>query len=77
MFCLPGKCFDYPDYFRIVLTVPKDQLNLALDRIMEFCCDHHIEEKRAGQHIVLHSDGEQVHLDHTISYGHMHDMAKT
>lgn len=27
---------------------------------MEFCCDHHIEEKNAGQHIV-EVNGEQVY----------------
>ncbi|OXA65128.1 tyrosine aminotransferase [Folsomia candida] len=76
VFCLPGKCFDYPDYFRIVLTIPKEQLLIAMDRIMEFCCDHHIEEKNAGQHIV-EVNGEQVHIDHTIPHSFCGGMAKT
>ena len=24
VFCLPGQCFEYPNYIRIVLTVPED-----------------------------------------------------
>ena len=38
VFCLPGKCFNYPNYVRIVLTVPSillqeacERLNLVLD----------------------------------------------
>lgn len=41
VFCLPGKCFEYPDYFRIVLTVPEEQLLVALDRILEYCQVHY------------------------------------
>ena len=33
VFCLPGKCFNYPDYFRIVLTVPQEMLVEASKRI--------------------------------------------
>jgi tyrosine aminotransferase len=66
VFCLPGKCFEYPDYFRIVLTVPKDQLLIALDRIMEYCNDHYIENKVTSQSIVQ-VGGEQVQIDHPIS----------
>ena len=40
VFCLPGKCFNIPDFFRIVLTVPKDMLVEACNRIQEFCADH-------------------------------------
>ena len=32
VFCLPGKCFNYPNYFRIVLTVPMELLSEACDR---------------------------------------------
>lgn len=41
VFCLPGKCFEYPDYFRIVLTLPEDKMLEALDRIREFCEAHY------------------------------------
>jgi len=37
VFCLPGKCFNIANFFRIVLTVPKDMLIEACDRIEEFC----------------------------------------
>ena len=32
VFCLPGKCFNYPNYVRIVLTVPSVVLSEACDR---------------------------------------------
>ncbi|XP_074636674.1 tyrosine aminotransferase-like [Acropora palmata] len=40
VFCLPGKCFQYPNYFRIVLTVPAEKTQLACERINEFCQSH-------------------------------------
>merc|ERR1711970_1709945 len=40
VFCLPGRCFNYPNYIRIVLTVPKPLLEEACDRIQEFCSTH-------------------------------------
>lgn len=56
VFCLPGKCFEYPDYFRIVLTVPEEQLLVALDRILEFCQGHYYphKNKRNGKETVDH-----------------------
>ncbi|KAG8198904.1 hypothetical protein JTE90_015116 [Oedothorax gibbosus] len=41
VFCLPGLCFDYPNYFRIVLTVPEGLMIEACDRIKEFCTNHY------------------------------------
>jgi len=40
VFCLPGKCFNYPNYIRIVLTVPNILVEEACDRILEFCSKH-------------------------------------
>lgn len=40
VFCLPGKCFNYPNYFRIVLTVPTELISEACDRMNEFCHRH-------------------------------------
>lgn len=37
VFCLPGTCFQYPNFFRIVLTVPPHLLQEACSRIKEFC----------------------------------------
>ncbi|KAK2170498.1 hypothetical protein NP493_1149g00075 [Ridgeia piscesae] len=44
VFCLPAQCFEYPDYFRIVLTVPEDKISEACDRIAEFCNVHYCRE---------------------------------
>ncbi|RLU17103.1 hypothetical protein DMN91_011172 [Ooceraea biroi] len=41
VFCLPGQCFDYPSYMRLVITVPGDMLGQACQRIQEFCERHH------------------------------------
>ncbi|XP_015112413.1 tyrosine aminotransferase [Diachasma alloeum] len=43
VFCLPGECFDYPSYMRLVITVPIDMLEEAGSRIYEFCLRHHIK----------------------------------
>ncbi|KAK2164059.1 hypothetical protein LSH36_69g02010 [Paralvinella palmiformis] len=37
VFCLPASCFQYPNFFRIVLTVPQEKLQEACERIDEFC----------------------------------------
>lgn len=42
VFCLPGRCFDYPNYIRIVLTVPNEMMQEASCRIAEFCADHYV-----------------------------------
>lgn len=37
----PGfPCFNYPGYFRIVLTVPEEMIVEACVRIKEFCAKH-------------------------------------
>nr|XP_053645303.1 tyrosine aminotransferase-like [Cherax quadricarinatus] len=41
VFCLPGKCFDYHNYVRLVLTVPGEQLREACTRIASFCSRHY------------------------------------
>lgn len=42
---LPGKCFDFPNYLRICLTVPRDVMMEALDRIESFCERHYRRSK--------------------------------
>jgi tyrosine aminotransferase len=42
VFCLPGAVFDYPNYFRIVITSPVAKLEAAMERITAFCKDHHV-----------------------------------
>ncbi|XP_050361316.1 tyrosine aminotransferase [Nymphalis io] len=47
VFCLPGQCFDYPNYMRIVLTIPEDKMREACQRIVLFCKEHVVfAEKR-------------------------------
>lgn len=41
VFCLPGQCFDYPSYMRLVITVPQTMLEEACQRIYLFCERHH------------------------------------
>lgn len=41
VFCLPAQCFQCPNYFRVVLTVPEDKLREASRRIAEFCSRHY------------------------------------
>ncbi|XP_076297194.1 tyrosine aminotransferase isoform X2 [Lasioglossum baleicum] len=41
VFCLPGQCFDYPSYMRLVITVPVDMIEEACHRIQDFCEKHH------------------------------------
>ncbi|XP_075925718.1 tyrosine aminotransferase isoform X2 [Petromyzon marinus] len=42
VFCLPAKCFEYPNYFRVVLTVPREMLEEACMRIQDFCAQNYI-----------------------------------
>ncbi|KAK2164058.1 hypothetical protein LSH36_69g02032 [Paralvinella palmiformis] len=41
VFCLPASCFQYPNFFRIVLTVPQEKLQEACERIDEFCSKYY------------------------------------
>lgn len=39
----PGPCFDFPGYFRFVLTIPEEMIAEACIRIREFCDEHFVE----------------------------------
>ncbi|KAM8775618.1 tyrosine aminotransferase [Rhynchonycteris naso] len=39
--CLPGKCFEYRNFFRVVITVPEVMMLEACSRIQEFCEQHY------------------------------------
>ncbi|XP_003227448.2 tyrosine aminotransferase [Anolis carolinensis] len=41
VFCLPATCFEYPNFFRVVLTVPEDMMAEACQRIQQFCEQHY------------------------------------
>ncbi|XP_047366850.1 tyrosine aminotransferase [Vespa velutina] len=49
VFCLPGQCFDYPSYMRLVITIPQDMLEEACQRIQEFCCRHHYKTAKINR----------------------------
>ncbi|CAL8102320.1 unnamed protein product [Orchesella dallaii] len=70
VFCLPGKCFEYHDYFRIVLTVPEEQMLIALDRIIEFCHMHFIPDKVENIGLVESEEDERMEIEATslVSY---------
>jgi tyrosine aminotransferase len=40
VFCLPGTCFDIPNYFRVVFCAPDEILEEACDRLKAFCARH-------------------------------------
>ncbi|XP_056271676.1 tyrosine aminotransferase [Pseudoliparis swirei] len=46
VFCLPASAFEYPNFFRIVVTVPEEMMVEACDRIGEFCQRHHRPRSR-------------------------------
>ncbi|XP_016019997.1 tyrosine aminotransferase [Rousettus aegyptiacus] len=50
--CLPAKCFEYPNFFRVVITVPKVMMLEACSRIQEFCEQHY-----------HHAEGSQEECD--------------
>ncbi|XP_066570039.1 tyrosine aminotransferase isoform X2 [Amia ocellicauda] len=42
--CLPATPFEYPNFFRIVVTVPQDMMVEACNRIQEFCEQHYEDQ---------------------------------
>ncbi|XP_078689942.1 tyrosine aminotransferase-like isoform X3 [Branchiostoma floridae x Branchiostoma belcheri] len=42
VFCLPASCFQYPNFFRVVLTLPAEMVSEACERIQEFCTQHYM-----------------------------------
>lgn len=53
----PGTCFDYPGYFRFVLTIPEAQIVEACQRIQDFCYDHY---KETDNSVVYQYNGDNV-----------------
>lgn len=41
VFVLPGRAFGAPNFFRIVFCPPEKQLQIAFDRMQDFCSRHH------------------------------------
>ncbi|XP_075996447.1 tyrosine aminotransferase [Genypterus blacodes] len=46
VFCLPASAFEYPNFFRIVVTVPEKMMMEACCRIREFCQRHYRPRSR-------------------------------
>jgi len=67
VFCLPGRCFDYPNYVRIVLTVPDVQLREACMRMAHFCEAHYVGDDHKGHHAVD---------DRSLAVGRIHDKTR-
>lgn len=59
VFCLPGQCFDYPNFMRIVLTVPEEMIVEACNRIVEFCEHHYKIDNRIIESEIL----KAIHID--------------
>jgi hypothetical protein len=59
------QCFDYPNYFRIVLTVPELQLREACHRISQFCMAHYVAPINLGKEEAM-SDS---HIHHELHNG--------
>jgi tyrosine aminotransferase len=41
VFCLPASIFEMPNYLRIVITMRKEKIVEACDRIIDFVRDHY------------------------------------
>ena len=55
VFALPGQCFDYPNFMRLVLTLPKELTAEACDRIASFCNRHYVEYQSGSRNVVFPS----------------------
>ncbi|KAJ9589877.1 hypothetical protein L9F63_016995, partial [Diploptera punctata] len=79
VFCLPGKCFDYPNYMRLVVTVPEEQLHEACQRISDFCERHYQEtaNKSANTNTAeTHTTGKTANYSCTVMMSHMATVQK-
>lgn len=41
----PGTCFNFPGYFRFVLTVPEELIVEACSRLKDFCFEHFVSSR--------------------------------
>lgn len=54
VFCLPGDCFQSPNFVRLVLTAPEYMLTEACDRIEKFCNRHYSRGSTKFDKAALH-----------------------
>lgn len=55
VFALPGQCFDYPNFMRLVLTLPKELTAEACNRIASFSNRHYVEYQSESKNVVFPS----------------------
>ncbi|XP_011495141.1 PREDICTED: tyrosine aminotransferase [Ceratosolen solmsi marchali] len=74
VFCLPGQCFSYPSYIRLVITVPQQLLKEACIRIQGFCIKYHIQNnstdsvnKRSERGALSGNAKEAIRKDHVVA----------
>jgi len=65
VFPLPGMCFNIKNFFRIVLTVPKNNMVEACDRIAEFCAQHYTTP--TNKHLRMVTETSEYASDMTVS----------
>ncbi|XP_077424699.1 tyrosine aminotransferase [Vanacampus margaritifer] len=53
VFCLPATAFEYPNFFRIVVTVPEKMMVEACARIREFCQHHYRPDSQENNNLDL------------------------
>lgn len=60
----PGPCFDFPGYFRFVLTIPEFLIVEACQRIQEFCYEHIVDDNSFydGPYQVSNKKGDKKHF---------------
>ena len=54
VFCLPGACFDYPNFMRLVLTVPTELMIEACNRLEFFFERYFVAERISKSSSLLH-----------------------
>lgn len=63
VFCLPGECFDYPNFMRLVLTVPKELMIEACLRIEAFFTRYYVPDPKISASVLSEKNGT---MDETV-----------
>ena len=70
IFCLPGNCFNIPNFFRIVLTVPKEMLIEACDRMEEFFKKYYDHRILGMEMACFFMEEDSTYTDHQQANDH-------
>lgn len=57
----PGQCFDYPNFMRIVLTVPFELTEDACNRISNFCARYYVANEVDKKEVDKKDAGSNSH----------------